>query len=371
MNPPPLPDHVNRFIDHLINSDDLGFSTAQSSQGGQLLKINDQQAAVRETPLSFMAYQWPETLNDLMQTREHLTPQKKVLLDTWNLGAQRKEWSITAFEQWRERVNTKDHDACLFLMIRQFNAFACTCRQQLRQHQAAEHKQQQDQARRNLKSAMEYVDALRQRYACLLVVRVDLGYRPEALDSVNLYDFSKARKRYFKHLKDQSALKSLKGYIWVIEEGDDKGLHLHGLFFFDGSQAAQDITLGQILGEHWISSTQGQGRYFNVNAEHSKQNLRNWQQEEGYRAFINECFPGEGVRIQELVLQAQAEGKNSLAIGKVEYHNEAAWHNLHLQLHYFTKLEQRILPEHRVGIRCFGKGLLPAPPVKPGRPRSA
>lgn len=376
----PLLTQIKTFIHQVIQFNEPGFCLAYPPQGGITLHTYSKRAIAWETHLSFMAYQWPFVIHSLKQRIEYLTSEERLLLEVWNAGVQHQSWSITVFEVWHQRRNpilyglpedAAYQDACLEQMIQQFNALVKAYRQRLRQYQADQQKQQQDQARRNLQSATQYVDALRQRYARLLVVRVDLGYRSAALASINLYDLSQARKRYFKHLKEQAGLGHLVGYVWVIEEGDDKGLHLHGLFFFDGSQSRQDISLGQLLGEHWMHFTQGAGCYFNVNAEDSKHRLRNWQQTESYQTFMEDCFPGQGQYLQMQVLQAQASGQNSLAVGMIEHHNEAAWINIHLQLHYFTKLEQRIPLGHRGGIRCFGKGLLPAPPAKSGRPRSA
>lgn len=235
---------------------------------------------------------------------------------------------------------------------------------------SCQHKQHKDQARRNLKSATDYVKALKERYARLLVVRVDFGYRAEALESVSLYELSQARISYFKNLKLNPKLKSLVGYLWVIEEGEKKGPHLHGMFFFDGSRSCHDARLGQELGERWLAITQGKGYYFNINTDQSKQNLMDWQQTEDYRHFINQCFPGQAYQRQEQIVGAQSQGINSLALGQVEYHNQVAWFNVYLQLHYFTKLEQRIPYPLRQGVRCFGKGQFPQALSRPGRPRT-
>ena len=118
---------------------------------------------------------------------------------------------------------------------------------------------------------LAYINALFNRYARLLVLRVDLGYQ---WDSAWLEQDWKSR--YFEAKQDLARLlnnmdsnklfEHVVGYAWKLECGPDKGWHYHVLFFCDGSQVREDKNLGMLMGEYWKKLTQNRGGYYNCNA---------------------------------------------------------------------------------------------------------
>ena len=112
-----------------------------------------------------------------------------------------------------------------------------------------------------------YVDAVLDRYARTCVVRVDLYYRTEAqarlrvervFDDLNRLIAERERNLIFDHET---------GYICSVEQGEDRGYHIHAAFFFNGSEVSADIYRAQRIGELWERITRGQGCFNNCNLE--------------------------------------------------------------------------------------------------------
>lgn len=113
----------------------------------------------------------------------------------------------------------------------------------------------------------DYLATLLYRYAKLVLIRLDFGY-PQAMRQFLTIDrvivdlraflYLKGFHRYFKHLK---------GYIWAIEDGSEKGPHIHLHLIYDGSQVREDITLGELIRRTlWDARiTRGEGISWNSN----------------------------------------------------------------------------------------------------------
>ncbi|MCM7607206.1 inovirus Gp2 family protein [Enterobacter hormaechei] len=139
--------------------------------------------------------------------------------------------------------------------------------------QSVTHKRQlrnfQRAASKNLKGALDYVDHLFERYARLLVVRVDLSWRKDFVknQTISTAMARQHRQRLLKRVRLHPLFQDYLGYIWKLEYGQYKGFHYHTCFFFDGSKVRGDVTLARRIGELWEKEiTDGQGLYFNCNA---------------------------------------------------------------------------------------------------------
>ncbi len=130
-------------------------------------------------------------------------------------------------------------------------------------------------ARDNAKSLSAYIDKLFQRYARLLVIRVDFGYRKQerrcaSIDALQaeLKQVQSDREHFFDNTRTNALFEHKVGQVWKLEYGPEKGFHYHLLFFYDGSKVREDITLGHRLGRYWADTiTGGRGIYFNCNAQ--------------------------------------------------------------------------------------------------------
>jgi len=165
-----------------------------------------------------------------------------------------------------------------------------------------------------------YVDAVLDRYARTCVVRVDLYYRTEAqarlrvehvFDDLNRLIAERERNLIFDHET---------GYICSVEQGEDRGYHIHAAFFFNGAEVRADIYRAQRIGELWQSITRGHGCFNNCNLEKDRHQDR-------------------------------------LGIGLIHRRDLGARGNVHYVMRYLVKNDQhlRLKP---AGVRCLRKGLI-------------
>lgn len=129
-------------------------------------------------------------------------------------------------------------------------------------------------------SLLKYIDALFEYRSKLLVIRLDLSYSDEfKFKSIDnkvskpedaLIEIAKQiqqeRNQLIKKLKE-TYKKDFIGYVWKLEYGSHKGFHYHTIFFLDGSNYRQDITIAQSIGELWKKITKEKGLYWNLNSE--------------------------------------------------------------------------------------------------------
>ena len=132
-----------------------------------------------------------------------------------------------------------------------------------------------DKARTNLKrneqatsdSLFQYFLDLKAAYRKLMIIRLDL-YTQDCVDSLRDWD------RLKKYVSDRYMGRYI-GYAVKFEYGRQRGVHMHTLLFFDGSEVRQDVTIAKAIGEHWrLSVTAGGGTYSNCNAPGHLKNMR-------------------------------------------------------------------------------------------------
>ncbi|TAJ62861.1 MAG: inovirus Gp2 family protein [Variovorax sp.] len=107
----------------------------------------------------------------------------------------------------------------------------------------------------------------------LLAIRLDLHFHM----STELYPLAPAVSeeqmsaylvKFERYLRDRLPLVR---YVCSIEYGTQTGFHLHFLILLNGHLARDGIGVAKATGEHWKNViTQGQGRYFNCNANDYK-----------------------------------------------------------------------------------------------------
>lgn len=126
--------------------------------------------------------------------------------------------------------------------------------------------------KRRAESLYDYISDLKMAHSKIMIVRLDLYYHQELLDSLKFQqnvidDWSSllafARKSYKKNFL---------GYAMKIEFGDDRGVHIHSIFIFNGSNLRRDVNVARSLGHHWVKDVVPIiGRYFNCNEkQHQK-----------------------------------------------------------------------------------------------------
>lgn len=181
-----------------------------------------------------------------------------------------------------------------------------------------EHHDQRYQAIQQETEIARYVDAVLDRYARTCVVRVDLYYLKEAQARLRVERMFDDLRRFIAERERNPIFDHQTGYICSVEQGEDRGYHIHVAFFFNGSEVSADIYRAQQVGELWERITLGQGCYHNCNRE-------------------------------------KAKHQDRLGIGMIQRRDPIARGNVHYAMRYLVKDDQhlRLKP---VGARCLRKG---------------
>ncbi|MBC3921322.1 inovirus Gp2 family protein [Pseudomonas sp. OE 28.3] len=178
-----------------------------------------------------------------------------------------------------------------------------------------------DQRYQAIKQEIEvgrYVDAVHDRYARTCVIRVDLYYRREAQARLRVEHVFDDLSRLIAERERNLIFDHEIGYICSVEQGEDRGYHVHAAFFFNGAEVRADIYRAQQIGQLWERITRGQGYFNNCNLEKEKY-------------------------------------KDRLGVGLIHRSDLSARANVHYAMRYLVKNDQhlRLKP---VGARCLRKG---------------
>ena len=138
-------------------------------------------------------------------------------------------------------------------------------------------KTRQRGANKNHKALLDYIDALFANHSRMLVLRIDFGYKSQALygkEFQTAVDFPEIKEQHnllIKHLKTKMFKKKFFGFASKFEYGLMKGYHFHSLLFLDGSQKRTDVLISKMIGDYWSNTqTKGKGLYYNCNARKEK-----------------------------------------------------------------------------------------------------
>jgi hypothetical protein len=165
---------------------------------------------------------------------------------------------------------------------------------------------------------------------------VDLSYIKDA--NVSLEQLEEDLERLNHRMGYAELFDHKVGHLFKIEYGLDKGLHVHCLFFFDGSKrkGSSDWFLAKSIGEYWCDVVVGAyGRYWNCHDD-----------KENY------------------------ERLGLLGIGDIHYTDVLMINNLKQIVEYFCKRQQYIKPRDKPKMQLIRSGNLPdTDGVKRGAPR--
>lgn len=190
-------------------------------------------------------------------------------------------------------------------------------------------RKRKEDSTRNFSSVCNYIDLLFKVRSRKLVLRLELAYREDLAQGITIAQARQDFQRLLRNRRHNKLFNTEIGYIWKLEEGIQRGPHLHVFIFLDGSVSRHHKYLAEMIGRYWRDSiTKGRGTFHNCN-----------RKKYTYRA-----------------------------IGMINHHETELIDNLkHKAIIYLTKQEQ--FPRIKSG-RTFGKGEPPKlPDVKRGRPR--
>ena len=118
----------------------------------------------------------------------------------------------------------------------------------------------------------EYSDAMIDRYSRTLIIRVNLYYYQKVQARQRVEQVFGDLDRFIAERERNPIFDHLIGYISVVEQGVDRGYHLHAAFFFNGNEVRGDVYKAEQIGELWKDITRGQG-YFN-SCNHDKEKYK-------------------------------------------------------------------------------------------------
>ncbi len=122
-------------------------------------------------------------------------------------------------------------------------------------------------ARKRQTSNKEYLDALQANHSKLCVVRVDLAYKKPYSEKITLDEATKDLNRLLNNRRNKPKIfEHNVGYTIKKEYTEDKGVHLHTIFMFDGQKVQKDAHKADELGKYWNEQiTKGKGSFYNCN----------------------------------------------------------------------------------------------------------
>lgn len=121
--------------------------------------------------------------------------------------------------------------------------------------------------RKQLISTEGYINRLFLGKSKINVARFDLGYKKPFSNEITLEDANKDINKMLNNMRSKpSIFEHKKGYIIKREYTEDKGIHMHCVFFFDGNKILKDEYKIDQIGKYWNNEiTKGKGSFHNCN----------------------------------------------------------------------------------------------------------
>lgn len=100
----------------------------------------------------------------------------------------------------------------------------------------------------------------------VMVLRLDLHYRKDLDISIDqVCDDMEYFLYTLRRAQNKKLMKGSLGYLWQIEQGDERGFHIHTAFFFNPKYVRSDYSKAESLGLIWKEITGIQGYYYSCN----------------------------------------------------------------------------------------------------------
>ncbi|MUV13361.1 inovirus-type Gp2 protein [Noviluteimonas gilva] len=177
--------------------------------------------------------------------------------------------TITRWSNPEHAMLDGGRDAEAVEKLRQLVAFVRrTCRSQAFQNLLHDHERK---AEDNFRSGCDYLSALFERHSRLLILRIDLYFRPDAKG----WGYSKAADRavsnYLRGLRMCRIVPGYRGFLIKRENGISRGMHYHLMVVLDGHMHRSAYYLTRVMGEAWIKRVGAdKGSYFNCYANRNR-----------------------------------------------------------------------------------------------------
>jgi len=101
----------------------------------------------------------------------------------------------------------------------------------------------------------------------LLILRVDLYFRPDHEEWADTEAAGRSIGRFLRALREGRVVPDMLGWAARLENGFRRGIHVHLLVAMDGHKHREAASWSKILGEAWVTKfSAGHGTYFNCYA---------------------------------------------------------------------------------------------------------
>jgi len=117
-----------------------------------------------------------------------------------------------------------------------------------------------------LESSKKYIDALSGMHSKLNIIRVDLGYKKPHSEDISLAEANRDINHMMRNRRSKPGIfKHQVGYMIKREYTEDKGVHAHVIFAFDGQKIKKDAHKADQICEYWKEITDEKGSGHNCN----------------------------------------------------------------------------------------------------------
>lgn len=128
-------------------------------------------------------------------------------------------------------------------------------------------------AKRNLNELTTLINRRFDQYSRLLIIRVDLKYKPEVALTVPIEVVQMHREQLLGDKReDPNVFDGWLSYAWGLEWGEKEGWHYHLLVIYNGAIRRDDVGIGLAIQKRWGEITKGYGYCYVCNFDKEKMN---------------------------------------------------------------------------------------------------
>ncbi|KST75889.1 inovirus-type Gp2 protein [Burkholderia humptydooensis] len=170
-----------------------------------------------------------------------------------------------------------------------------------------------------------------------LVLSLTLRIKPEFRRWITPERFQRFRERFFAARRYNKLMRGIANYVWAIEQGEESGLHLHVILFYEAGKHNHDEFIAKQIGEYWSNvATESKGEYWNSN--------QSW-------------------------LKRRYAKRHGVGVGQINWNEREKREALRTNLVYLAKADQYLMSRNIEHMHTFDMGHVPKK-VKTGRPRT-